>query len=354
MTIIEIPWNIIIALLLLLSIDNSAMDVRQIERQCADLLLADEEIGGLDAPKIQATPDGSIHHNLVGRLLTDRQVRFEHMQQVFASVWRPVMGMFAVSLADDLFLFQFSHPKDLQRVIDDGPWSFENNLLICEQVPMGVRPEEVKLESVPFWIQVHGFPTMYASPDFLAKIGEYVGSFIAADPLNFGGAWKSYHRIRVRLSVSSPLKRRMRLKHRDGTIQWITFKYERLSTFCYCCGILGHSDKFCKTVYEEGILPEAFPFGAWLRAGPRRQVKPVGAKWLLQTPTAEPEPSSLPPVGPPPVVIVGLVESGGLQGDLKRRREEEGTAVSGSDVLMTDTTKNHGQASLTAQTHQDK
>ncbi|XP_019182533.1 PREDICTED: uncharacterized protein LOC109177592 [Ipomoea nil] len=254
------------------------MDIHQLEKRCAYLALAEEDGGGLEAPEAQSIPNATIQNNLVGRLLTDRPIRFEHMQHVLASVWRPVMGMYAFSLADDLFLFQFPHPKDLQRIIDDGPWSFENHLLVCEQVSTGTRPEDVLLDSIPFWVQIHGLPAMYASPDFITKIGDYIESFIASDPFNFRGAWKSFYKIRVRLGVSSPLKRQMKLTRRDGTMQWITFKYERLNTFCYCCELLGHLDKFCKTAYEEGILPEEFPFGAWLRAGPRRHVKLVGAK----------------------------------------------------------------------------
>ncbi|XP_019182014.1 PREDICTED: uncharacterized protein LOC109177168 [Ipomoea nil] len=330
------------------------MDIQQIENQCADLSLAEEETGGLEAPDLQPIPDATIHHNLVGRLLTNRQVRFEHLQQVLASVWRPVMGMYAVSLSDDLFLFQFPHPKDLQRVLDDGPWSFENSLLICDQVPVGVRPEDVELASIPFWVQIHGLPTMFASQDFIAKIRDYIGDFITADPFNFGGAWKSYYRIRVKMTISAPLKRRMKLIRRDGSVQWITFKYERLSTFCYCCGILGHLDKFCKTVYQEGILPEAFPFGAWLRAGPRRQVKTVGAKWLLPATAMSAAVATLPSAGPPPAVLVDTEEARGLQGDLKRRRGEEEDTTFGSDVQMTDTPRNHEKAGLADQARQDK
>ncbi|XP_019176855.1 PREDICTED: uncharacterized protein LOC109172160 [Ipomoea nil] len=238
------------------------MDIHQLEKRCADLALIEEDTGGLDAPEPKAMPDASIPNNLVGRLLTDRPIRFEHMQHVLASVWRPVMGMYAVSLADDLFLFQFPHPKDLQRILDDGPWSFENHLLLCEQVPPGIRPEEVILDSVPFWVQIHGLPAMDASPDFIIKIGDYIGSFIASDPFNFGGAWKSFYRIRARMNVLDPIKRRMKLIRRDGSTHWVTFKYERLGTFCYCCGCLGHSDKFCRIAYEKGILPDEYPFGA--------------------------------------------------------------------------------------------
>ncbi|XP_019189995.1 PREDICTED: uncharacterized protein At4g02000-like [Ipomoea nil] len=257
------------------------MDIRQIEERCAELTLAEEESGGMEAPEIQSDLDAAIQHKLVGRFLTDQPIKFEYMQEVLASVWRPVMGMHVESLADDMFLFQFPHPKDLQRVLDDGPWTFENSMLVCETVPINTRPEDVNLDSVLFWVQIHGLPAVYASIDFLMRIGNYVGTFIAVDPLNFGGSWRSFIRIKVHMNVATPLKRRMKLFRKDGTSQWVSFRYERLGTFCFCCGVLGHSDKFCKRVYEEGILPEALPFGSWMRAGPRRQAKPIGAKWLL-------------------------------------------------------------------------
>ncbi|XP_019186446.1 PREDICTED: uncharacterized protein LOC109181145 [Ipomoea nil] len=193
------------------------MDARSLEQQCSALSLADEETGGLEAPELPTIPDAAIQHNLVGRFLSDRPIKIDHMQQVLASVWRPVMGMYAVTLADDLFLFQVPHPKDLQRVIADGPWAFDNQLLVCDQVPPGIQPEDVALDTIPFWVQIHGLPGMYASPEFVSKIGDYIGQFMAEDPLNFGGAWRSYYRIRVRLSVSTPLKRRMRLIRRDGS-----------------------------------------------------------------------------------------------------------------------------------------
>ncbi|XP_019156580.1 PREDICTED: uncharacterized protein LOC109153201 [Ipomoea nil] len=332
------------------------MDINQLERQCADLSLATEEAGGLEAPESQTMPDETIQNNLIGRFLTNRPIRFDHMQHTMASVWRPVMGMFDIPLADDLFLFQFPHPRDLQRVIDDGPWSFDNYLLLCEPVPPGIRPEEIELNSALYWVQIHGLPSMFASQEFLAKIGDYVGSYVVADPHNFGGNWKSHYRIRVRMTMTTPLKRRMKLLRRDGSSQWITFKYERLGTFCYCCGVMGHSDKFCKTVYEEGILPEAFPFGTWMRAGPRRQVKPVGAKWLLSSSTpAEPTMNTL-AAGPPPAMIVAMENTAGLQGDLKRRREEDEAVGTKSDidVLMTDTLKQKETVSLDGQARREQ
>ncbi|XP_019158007.1 PREDICTED: uncharacterized protein LOC109154735 [Ipomoea nil] len=252
-----------------------------IEDKWADLFLADEECGGLTAPDTQVVDEGTSQWELVGRFLTDRAIKFEHMKQVMASVWRPVMGMHVGLLDENLFLFHFPHPKDMQRVLDDGPWLYENNLLVCAQIKLGMRPDEVDLNNIPFWVQVHGLPAVYASQDFITKIGDHVGAFMSMDPNKFGGSWRSYFRIRIMLDVNLPLKRMMKLLRRDNTSQWITFRYERLNLFYFCCGILGHTKKFCKKIYEEGIEPEAFPFGAWMKAGPRRQVKLVGARWLL-------------------------------------------------------------------------
>ncbi|XP_019170448.1 PREDICTED: uncharacterized protein LOC109166019 [Ipomoea nil] len=258
------------------------MDIRQIEDHCASLSITEEEVSGLEAPDPPPSSDAPIHHRLVGRFLTDRPINFDHMQQVLASVWRPVMGMQVEALTEELFLFRFPHPKDLQRVIDDGPWSFENHTLVCERVPPESRPEDVDLDTVTFWVQIHGLPAMYASPDFLTRIGDYLGSFVAIDPNNFGGSWKGFYHVRARMQVGIPLKRRMRLMRKDGSTK----------------------------AYENGISPESFPFGSWMRAGPSRQAKPVGAKWLLPKDATSILPSSLP--GPSPLELVTIQESTGV------------------------------------------
>lgn len=83
------------------------------------------------------------------------------------------------------------------------------------------------------------------------------------------------------MDVDKPLKRRMKIKHEGGTWSWVNFKYERLSTFSFVYGTLGHSERDCGIVYANPDKEIERAYGVWLRA-PVKNMKSqnVGAKWL--------------------------------------------------------------------------
>lgn len=44
--------------------------------------------------------------------------------------------------------------------------------------------------------------------------------------------------------LKKKLKKGITLKIEKGEDHWASFKYKRILTFCYLCGLLGHGDKF--------------------------------------------------------------------------------------------------------------
>lgn len=89
------------------------------------------------------------------------------------------------------------------------------------------------------------------------KIGNFMGTFI---PTNTKGS-NSYKmtrflRVRVAIDIRKPLKTRFFLLRENNTMLWIQFKYERLSDFCYRCGLLGHNENFCRGIKKntKGVL----------------------------------------------------------------------------------------------------
>lgn len=87
-------------------------------------------------------------------------------------------------------------------------------------------------------------------------------------------------RIRVRMDLSKPLKRKMKLQKSGNDWFWITFKYENAPTFCFICGVMGHSEKFCSQLFEKSENDIFKPYGIWMRAPLRRQAKLIRVKWL--------------------------------------------------------------------------
>lgn len=107
----------------------------------------------------------------------------------------------------------------------------------------------VKLQETKMWVQVYDIPRGLLSVHILKSVGESIGRYVKSDPANFNGVWKSFVRVRVIINVEKPLKRRMKIKREGTESSWINFKYKRLSTFCFVCGKLGHSERECPVVY---------------------------------------------------------------------------------------------------------
>ncbi|KAK6151616.1 hypothetical protein DH2020_014251 [Rehmannia glutinosa] len=238
-----------------------------IDELCGRMQLEEEEEGGLlldnldDSVQIQ-----DLRWCLVGRFLSDRQVNFSSMKNMLASIWRPVKGVFIKDLGPNLFLFQFFHELDIARVQSNGPWTFDNLMLITKRLHVGEQPSKVLLFHVELWVQVYDLPFGFMTEKVGKSIGNYIGNYVEADQHSFSGVWQNYMRIRVAFDVRTPLKRRMKLKKSEEEWFWILFKYERLPTFCFYCGFLGHSDKFCAQLFNSSSVSKERAYGSWLRA----------------------------------------------------------------------------------------
>lgn len=145
---------------------------------------------------------------LVGRFLTDRHVNFNAMKHRLASIWRPGKGICIKEINSHLFLFQFFHILDLKRVMDGGPWSFDNHLLLLHHLKRGEVPTSLPLFHAQFWIQIHDLPVGFMSESVGRQLGNFIGTFKEYDlNNNSDGLWKNYMRIQVSLDVQVSLKR---------------------------------------------------------------------------------------------------------------------------------------------------
>ncbi|XP_075473867.1 uncharacterized protein At4g02000-like [Primulina tabacum] len=182
---------------------------------------------------------------LVGCVLTDRNVNFKAMKNILADLWRPVRGVHISEIGDNRLLFQFFHQMDLERILEGGPWTFDNQFIILHHLQEGELPMHVPLFSLNFWVQIYGLPIGYFSESIGKQPGAFLGTLLEYDDTNNSGAWRTYMRIRVAIDVRQSLKRCKKIKKAGCDWIIVQFKYEKLGSFCFVCGCLGHTERFC-------------------------------------------------------------------------------------------------------------
>ncbi|KAM6586913.1 hypothetical protein CsatA_009518 [Cannabis sativa] len=252
--------------------------------QLYDIAIEDETDGGLDLQDLDTRGEEEFVFGwrlcLVGGFITAGAMDFPSMQQTLAALWKPGKGVYIKELDANRFLFQFFHEIDINRVIEGNPWYFNRKALIISRMKDNSNPRCITLDTLDLWVQIHDLQTGCMTSTILQAVGNYIGTFVETCPNNFMGIWRDYMRIRVTIDLSKPLKRRMRLRKLDEEWFWITFKYENVPTFCFICGMLGHSERYCAKLFDTPAHEITKPYGEWMRAPLRRRTKLIGAQWL--------------------------------------------------------------------------
>ncbi|XP_062100604.1 uncharacterized protein At4g02000-like [Humulus lupulus] len=260
---------------------SSSTNLKNLEARWDDFQIDDENERGL---AFDETVENEVNFDarwcLVGKILYDRSTDYNSFRNVMASLWRAVKGMFVKELEINKYLFQFFHELDIKRVLEGSPWTFNHTLIILERLSLGENPRMVILNKLEIWVQVYDLKPGFMSDRILKACGAYMGQFVASCPKNYTGIWREYLRVRVKIDIEKPLKRRMKIFTSKTDFFWATFKYERLPTFCFVCGVLGHSESFCHKLFDEGDENMSRPYGIFMRAPDRRGQRNIGARWL--------------------------------------------------------------------------
>lgn len=137
-------------------------------------------------------------------------------------------------------------------------------------IKAGEDPFKVPLNEVYFWIQIYHLPVGYMSEVVDKQLGNFFGTFLKYDSNNNSSLWRECMRLRVRVDVHKPLKRRNKICKKDKSEVFVHCKYERLRDFCFTCGLLSHTERFCKKKLESCTTAVSKDWGSWLRAPPRK------------------------------------------------------------------------------------
>ena len=215
--------------------------MEEITEKCASIKLSlreDTEVT-INEPVLE---DGLV---LIGKFFTKRRVNLESMTRVLKMVWKTEKTFEASDLGENKVMFLFQTKDDMDRVLFLCPWSFDKYILVLHKLGRGEAVKDIKFDRYPFWIQIHGLPTMYQTKSVGWSIGATLGEVEKVDANEKGFCLGKFIRVRVLIDISIPLCRGQKVRLGEHGLKWVEFKYERLSIFCYLCGRIDHDERDC-------------------------------------------------------------------------------------------------------------
>ncbi|XP_050207941.1 uncharacterized protein LOC126657315 [Mercurialis annua] len=236
---------------------------------CSQLRLTeDEQITITLEDVVDDYADEKAELSLVGKLLTRKPYNLNHLKNAMLSAWKLTKGVIIRDVGDELFVCEFFSKNDRCRIMADGPWNFDKQLILLEPMSGNMQPNNMTLKLCQVWVRIYNLPMNCRGKAAISKIGTKVGRVLEVD--GDKGDSNRYERVRVQLDVSKPIIRGTKVINPLGDICWIPFKYERIQNFCYWCGLLDHLVADCEEKPEETEVSE-WPYGPTLRATPRKR-----------------------------------------------------------------------------------
>lgn len=148
----------------------------------------------------------------------------------------------------NIFLFKFSSKRDVEYVMRNGPWSFDRASLVLTRISGEEQPSYLNMHYGIFWVKVYDFPLVLRFESMARKLGNIMGEYVDMD-MKEGYMNVRFLRIKVIADWRKALKIGTLVKFKEKNLR-VHFKYERLPTFCYICGKIGHQLKDCDSLED--------------------------------------------------------------------------------------------------------
>ncbi|XP_057723891.1 uncharacterized protein At4g02000-like [Arachis stenosperma] len=172
-----------------------------------------------------------------------------------------------IELAPQIYQFFFQNETDLTRVLQSSPWLFHNEWLLLSRWIRNFNVNTPAFNSVELKLQLWNLLEHCKTTTLGTKIAERLGKVKECKMFTAKPGRSSFLKATIRMDILKPIKSGVFMGNKINGRTWIKFCYERLPTFCYYCGLIGHNENNCAQAdLKDPNQPDKKEFGPWIRA----------------------------------------------------------------------------------------
>ena len=132
--------------------------------------------------------------SIAAKFLNKQAINMEVIAKTFTLLWRARDGFKMQSFGEHKILFTFEKKEDVERILDNKPWSFDKHLVVMNRYENVSSLQDIKFEKTKIWVQIHGISIKYMTIEATKKIGSVLGEvLVPTNPKIFYGG----HFIRI-------------------------------------------------------------------------------------------------------------------------------------------------------------
>lgn len=183
---------------------------------------------------------------LVGKMRANKVLNAKAVKDIIVNAWAAYPGVQITELGKNLFLFNFATEEHKKEVMRRAHWFIMNQLLCLESWLPHVSYEQIEFNQSPMWIQVQNHPLELLSVANARKLLQKVGEVTEIeDPIVKGNLLRTFIRGKVVIHLDKLIPTGCWAPRSNLPNLSIVYKYERLQSLCYKCGIIGHDQNSC-------------------------------------------------------------------------------------------------------------
>ena len=120
-----------------------------------------------------------------------RVLNVEAVACTFKPLWKPMGELKIRDPGENVLVFEFDDIMDLERVLEQEPWSYDKSLIAFQRVLNIEQIPQLEYNQVAFWVQLHNVPLKNLTHETDEAIGNSIGKLVqVAEPEDDGAGGK--------------------------------------------------------------------------------------------------------------------------------------------------------------------